>query len=237
MLKVNDYVNCIYNNYLMVKVVEVKGTKVLCNCTVKVTDRFGNISTKTDVMEWFSVFELTKNEGVDFSVVKENKWADLINKIPNMQSSVRYMYDNYIECKLDMNPFYQRDIVWTEEQKRKYIEAIFESKVTISATILLNYKNYEKNTYEILDGKQRLTAVFEFLEGKFSIYNNLYYDNLNYQDRAFFINSEIVYTRIEKINRANLTDNEKIDLFLEINGEGGTKMSDEHMNKIRGLKK
>lgn len=57
-------------------------------------------------------------------------------------------------------PEYQRDLVWTLVQKREYIINLFNGMAEIKPTILLYYED-KKDIYEVLDGKQRLTTLFQ----------------------------------------------------------------------------
>ena len=56
------------------------------------------------------------------------------------------------------NPEYQRELVWTLNQKRDYVTNIFNGMAEIRPTILLYYGG-KKDVYEVLDGKQPLTDV------------------------------------------------------------------------------
>jgi hypothetical protein len=72
-----------------------------------------------------------------------------------------------IRSRIDTNPDYQRPAVWTRAQKQLLID-----------TVLRNYdipKFYWRRTgrkpdiYEVVDGQQRLRALWEFCEGLFSL--------------------------------------------------------------------
>jgi hypothetical protein len=72
-------------------------------------------------------------------------------------------------------PLFQRDNdKWTLEQKIKFIENVI---LGFRTTIMLFTTKYirEKQSYSrcwILDGLQRVTAVTEFIEGKFKVFND-----------------------------------------------------------------
>lgn len=86
---------------------------------------------------------------------------------------------------IDMDPKYQRGLVWTDEDKEKLIESIFQ-QVDIGKFVLAHRK-YAQDTegYEIIDGKQRLNALLDFKEGIFT-WRNLKYWDLHPRDRSFF---------------------------------------------------
>ena len=75
--------------------------------------------------------------------------------------SLKTMYD---KDDFDFNAPYQRGLVWTVSQKEKLISSIVQW-VPINAIYWNEYN--EKDPYEIIDGKQRLTTIFEFLEDGF----------------------------------------------------------------------
>ena len=149
--------------------------------------------------------------------------------------SVNYFYQGVLSGEININPSYQRGLVWTLEQKQKYIESLFNETAVITPTLVLNWENSRDNgIYEVIDGKQRLTTIFDFIENKFCLSNGLYFKDLSMSDCNFILYHDIRYTRIEKISYSNLTLNEKIELFLEIN-ELGTKMSEEHIEKVKEM--
>lgn len=138
---------------------------------------------------------------------------------------------------LELNPFYQRGLVWTLNQKRDYILALFNGKATIEPTIVEYFKdNYKIHMMEVLDGKQRLTTIFDFIDNKFSIIvdgNEVYFKDLIEKDQRFLFKHDVKNTRVmprDISKKVSIQD--KVDLFLEIN-EKGTKMSDEHLKKIK----
>ena len=85
----------------------------------------------------------------------------------------------------------------------------------------------------MLDGKQRLSTIFEFIENQFCLNDGLYFKNLNGKDKIELLFMDVKAIEILPRKFSNqLTDKQKIELFLEIN-ELGTKMSDEHIAKIK----
>lgn len=165
---------------------------------------------------------------------KPRKWDKELNFSRNMGTSLKYLYEQYLSGELNLNPFYQRDIVWTMEQKQKYVENLFLEKAVITPTLILNWENIDKNVFEVIDGKQRLCTCFEFINNKFSIFDNVFYRDLSAEDRTFILKHNVNYTRIEKLDNKNLSDEDKIELFLEIN-ELGTKVSQEHLNRVKDM--
>jgi len=157
-----------------------------------------------DIERDFTEVELTKEVNTNKeTLTKENKWYHILEFTPNMTMRLIDVYRYWLDEEIDLNPFYQRNLVWTKKQKLAYIMAIFEKGIETKPTFIVN----------VVNGK-----VFS---------------ELNEEDKKTILFHQIRYTRIIKQGYNNdLTDKEKIELFLEMN-ELGTKMSDKHIEKIK----
>ena len=80
-----------------------------------------------------------------------------------------------------MEPEFQRDYVWTQDQKVRYVEFLLRGGNT-GRDILFNcpYWNSGKPNLSdrmvIVDGKQRLSAVIGFLNNEVTAFNHYYYE-------------------------------------------------------------
>ena len=65
----------------------------------------------------------------------------------------------------------QRELVWTLDQKRELIMSVLlERHIPHFAVInTINRENPNKDIYLVIDGKQRLSTLFDFLDDKFTI--------------------------------------------------------------------
>lgn len=78
----------------------------------------------------------------------------------------------------DMNPFFQRGYVWTNEQKISYVE--YQLKGGFSGRdIFWNCPSWMRfkstgNTIQLVDGKQRLNAILEFMNNELRAFGYLY---------------------------------------------------------------
>lgn len=86
--------------------------------------------------------------------------------------SIQEAYRLYRDDKLEVNRKYQRKLVWTTAEKQSLIDSII-SDYPIPLILLAEEKG--KSKYEILDGMQRLNAIFSFIENGFSV-NDEYFD-------------------------------------------------------------
>lgn len=137
--------------------------------------------------------------------------------------------------KYDLEPFYQRDIVWNKNQKINYIENLFTGRANINLILIFNGFESDKS-YEVLDGKQRINSIFEFIQNKFSIFDGIKYKDLISSDKFDFGNLLVNITEISSKNNIPIDNNIKIDLFLEVN-ELGTKITRKHLKKVKEMKK
>lgn len=152
-----------------------------------------------------------------------------------LRSSVKYFYMLFNDDLIDLNPIYQRGYVWTEQQKNDYILNLFESKAEIRP-VVVQYAVKDKNddVLEILDGKQRLSTLFDFINNKITV-NGLYFKDLTNEDQEFIMNHKIDYRRImNRSNSSNLKLETRLQLFYEINLYG-TKMTNEELKEVQKL--
>lgn len=144
--------------------------------------------------------------------------------------------DMYAEGEYDFDPEYQRELVWTTEQKQAFIKALMIGKAEIQPIFIYN-PTKRKARMEILDGKQRLTAILEYVRGNFEV-EGLYYKDLNSSDISIFNYVPMVYKEIKyydhKVGLTNMPMQQKIELFLQVNGYG-QHVSDEHLEKIKNM--
>lgn len=225
------------------------------DCVITAKDKFFMFTVKgkelkNDKWEDFELdkvqlYEMYKtDEEVDVKIsdtirTKKDDWEKIIDRRTH-DFRVSDLYKKLYEKQLDLAPFYQRDFVWTLEQKRAYIENLFKGKAVITPTFIQCSKpiedrvdSFDFDILEVVDGKQRLSTIFEFLENQFCLEDGVYFKNLNAKDKIeiLFMNVKATEITPRKWNN-DLTDKQKIELFLEIN-ELGTKMSDEHIAKIK----
>lgn len=147
--------------------------------------------------------------------------------------------------KLDMDVFLptknknlQRGNVWTLEQKQQLILSIFYERyipaVCVMSIVDKSGKGITDDICQIIDGKQRLTAMMEFYDNKFKIEleGGLYYFKQLPNDyrNAFAwydIKCQIAYEDFD----TKVTDQQKIDWFMRIN-YFGTPQDIDHLKSL-----
>lgn len=119
----------------------------------------------------------------------------------------------------------QRPLVWTLEQKRALIESVIVRRTIppISVIQLID------DTYQVIDGKQRLCSFIKYVQGGFD-FCGYYYDDLpkEYHDqiRGHFITA---YRLCEY--EVPISDEDKIEWFKWINF-AGTPQDIQHMERL-----
>jgi len=151
---------------------------------------------------------------------------------------LEYQLDHYkADYNLDMDPDFQRAHVWTRQQQIAFIE--FKLRGGLSGKdILFNYPDFQRSSsftdkMLLVDGKQRLQAVREFLCGNIGIFADLFGKPKFYGefDRTVFGITEVNF--IFHINSL-LTRKQVLEWYLSLNA-GGTPHTSEEITKVEGL--
>lgn len=84
----------------------------------------------------------------------------------NTESSiipVNILYFMVKQGNIDINPPYQREVIWSEQKKSYYIDSLYKG---IIASILLLNTDQETGKKICIDGKQRISSIYEYIENK-----------------------------------------------------------------------
>src|SRR5437762_9425113 len=130
------------------------------------------------------------------------------------------------EKDINPNPTYQRSAVWKPDQKQLLIDSILR-KIDIPK-LYLRETNSNGFMYEIIDGQQRMRALWEFLSNKYSLSEET--EHVLVGEKLFDI-AECTYDqlpsklKVERIHKYTLdvvliqqaTEDEIADLFYRLN--------------------
>lgn len=148
-----------------------------------------------------------------------------------IKQNTKIDFDVYLPTK-GMN--LQRPFCWTLEQKQQLIYSIVKRAFIPKLAILID-KNSDEPVYQIIDGKQRLNAMLEFMRNEFplSIAGREYYftdcdDRLQMDIRSYSPYCEAAYF----YDTEPISDDDKIAWFEQINF-AGTPQDIEHLNKLK----
>jgi hypothetical protein len=108
-------------------------------------------------------------------------------------------------CKERSNitfPVYQREKrLWNPTDKRNLIDSILKG---IDIPKLYFYKVPKTKTYEVVDGQQRLWAIWDFYDGLYKLSNGRTFGKLKSTERALFINYILQITEITEADENDL---------------------------------
>jgi len=136
--------------------------------------------------------------------------------------------------------YYQRDFVWTLEQKQLLIDSIYNG-IEIGKFLFryLGWKRLETERqetghghhFDCVDGKQRFFAILHFIQNKYPDSNGNYWKDLspNAQSRLLHY-PNLAYGEMGE----DATDHDVVDNFLTLNFTG-TPMSKEHIAFVQSI--
>ena len=194
------------------------------------------------------VLQLAENESIEQDqkdpVVNEFLEKRMLlqkTKIVRQTWSIFEIYQKIKDNKLILDPDYQRREIWNVEKKTAFIESLY-MEIMIPPIYVVEIPGedlLEETKYEVVDGKQRLTAIMDFIKGslKLNERNLEYYSDL-FGGKTF---SEIREIDSEKTSQmlssildiyvitANSPEFTKYDIFARLN-RGAEKLK---VNEIR----
>jgi uncharacterized protein with ParB-like and HNH nuclease domain len=162
--------------------------------------------------------------------------------VTQMNSQVRHMKNREMDWEVFLptkGKNLQRGFVWTVGQKRELIESILLGRQIPNFYFINSFDTVKnKDILIVIDGKQRLSTIFDFLDDKFTMSFTGWLDDyeflfselpLEYQRAitGFWLNYHIVNEDMDK----RITDKEKIQWFKFINF-AGTQQDKTHMEEL-----
>ena len=173
------------------------------------------------LIEWHEIYLYNSFKSTNFRKPEEH-FLSFFNS--GLQSLLVMVY----HAGVDFNVDYQRDHVWTLDDKIALIDSIFNN-IDIGKFVFVQRSfSHDDKLYEILDGKQRLTALCEFYEDRFQ-YNGFYYSELSYSDKNKFGNHGIAYGYLENPTRKAI-----FETFIKLN-TCGRPMENKDIQKVKKL--
>lgn len=82
--------------------------------------------------------------------------------------AVERVYGNYAARRYVVNRRYQRKLIWTLEEKQKFIDSIVKG-YPVPIILLAEASNKEGSSLEIIDGMQRLDAIVSFINNRYPV--------------------------------------------------------------------
>lgn len=170
-------------------------------------------------------------------IVQLEKKPEYLSRVRKdvLRTFVAYFFEEYWD-NIDFEPNFQRGLVWSQKQKEAYILALFEHRAELSPTFVLDQDkvNETMNLKKMIsiDGKQRLYAVKEFMDDKFSV-KGMYYSQLKESDRYFLtsLDFDMVVYRNPDVSKT-LDYKTQLEIFLAINS-WGVPQAEDHIKKLK----
>lgn len=174
------------------------------------------------VQPWHEIYKYEKGES-DFT--KEEKYY--IRQLNSSLSSLLSMvYSPHAGVDFDVP--YQREHVWKLEDKVELIDSIFNNVDIGKFVFIQNPYTHMGRGYQVLDGKQRLTALCEFYEDRFP-YKGVYYSQLSWRDKHTIQEHNVSYGYLEDPDQRGIYES-----FIKLN-TCGKPMDRSHINKVKEL--
>lgn len=111
-------------------------------------------------------------EDVDQSPSSEEK-RELLKKtkIVKQTWSIQEIYQKIKTKRLDLSPDYQRNEIWQLDKQTAFVESLFMGIIVppIYVVEIPGRSLLDDSTYEVVDGKQRLTTINAFLTNKIKL--------------------------------------------------------------------
>jgi len=138
---------------------------------------------------------------------------------------------------------YQRGLVWSLEQKQLLIESIY-NQIEIGKFVIrkrsfawvenrIKKGKIEHTAFaDMVDGKQRLTTLIEFIKNGFQDFNGNYFSDLSENSQKKFTSyRQLTFIELDEKS----TDKDVLSAFLAINF-AGVPMSKEHIEYVKSIK-
>jgi len=171
------------------------------------------------VTEWHNI---QPYETKDTEFRQEEKYY-----IRQINSAIHSLIHMITRAGIDFDVEYQREHVWTTKDKVALIDSIFNN-IDIGKIVLVQRPYSEDIFYEVLDGKQRITAIRDFYEDRFK-YRGFYYSELSRMDKYKFGNHGITLGYLENPNKEAIFES-----FIKLN-TCGKPMAKKHIDYVRHL--
>jgi len=195
---------------------------------------YQNVKSIITIEENSDFDDIEGDEGIepDFSSDDSTIYPAEVN-IQRDMYSVRELKTDFEDKLLILAPDFQREFVWKLKQKSELIESIL---MGIPLPMIYFFEG-ENGVIQVVDGKQRLTSLFEFLDNKYPLSHSLSilphlrgkrFKDLTAAERAKiaryqFVTQTIIPPTPDKI---------KFDIFERVNRKGTTLNNQEMRNAL-----
>ncbi len=137
-----------------------------------------------------------------------------MKKYKRDKKTISELYSMYKKGELQLQPFFQRNLVWTEKAKSLFIESIL---LDLPIGEIYLHENPD-GVLSVIDGQQRLSTIFHFIDKKFKLKELEKLKQFDDEDSDFsaiddFMNFDMYYVKIFSF----VSDEDIIDTYSRIN--------------------
>lgn len=186
-----------------------------------IRDRSKSAENETRYAEWFDIYKYNQNKITGLR--QEEKY-----RITLSNAQIGSLLCKVYHAGVDFNVDYQRDNVWTLQDKIDLIDSIFNNIDIGKFVFVQRDLGVIDKLYEILDGKQRLTAICDFYEDRFK-YKGFFHSELSNEDKNKFENHGIAFGILENPNKRSI-----FEAFIKLNTTGRP-MENKDIDKVKKL--
>lgn len=239
-------------------VIEVLGEDIVISLNDRGYGRENHTIKKSDVIGRDGLYKIGANPfneiGGKIRTVNFSFDSIIFNlELSEKRRDEEYIFDGVKCYEVNWNPFvydkdgkkqyYQRELCWSLEDKQNLIESIYNG-INLGLVLIRKRswgeiekmrKNGETELAfkDIVDGKQRLNAIKEFLNDEFPDKHGNYFSDLsNYAKNKMFDNQNLQYAEMDE----NTKDSDVIYQFLKLNFTG-VPQSKEHIEFVKDILK
>lgn len=156
-----------------------------------------------------------------------------------INSSIKFFAE---KCNIDFDVYLptkgknlQRDYVWTLHQKREIIWSILMNRhIPRMAMVNIVLDNTAEGIYQVIDGKQRLSAMIDFYKGLYTLDiegTEYYFNQLPDDYQRVIAGYMFPYYIVHEDYGDKISDEDKINWFRYINF-AGTPQDTEHLKEL-----
>lgn len=143
-------------------------------------------------------------------------------------NSVYELKRQYDKGRIQLSPSYQRGNVWTQKQKSELVESIL---MGIPLPVMYFFQD-DNGIKQVVDGKQRLSALFDFIDDKFALSELSIMEGLKgkrFRDLEGIDQGKIEDYKVSiNVIKPPTPDRIKFDIFDRVN-RGGTTLNNQEM--------
>ena len=162
------------------------------------------------------------------SDVEEGEIYPATINVSKDDSSVYELKRQFDKKRIELSPSYQRGNVWNSKQRSELIESIL---MGIPLPIMYFFQN-TSGIKQVVDGKQRLTALFDFIDNKFSLSELNIMGELKgkkFKDLTGLQQGKLEDYKVSiNVIKPPTPDRIKFDIFDRVN-RGGTRLNNQEM--------